>query len=95
MAAQIIGFLKRSRKKRVSSATSRDGGGAVGINVVEWDQFKNRVSVVLCHAKVCRASSGNNHSVSCHSERSEESQFIICGEARGAQRRHQLHQKIS
>src|SRR6059058_6019493 len=42
------------------------------------DQFENRVRVVLCHAKVSRASGGNNHKVPCHSERSEESQFIIC-----------------
>jgi hypothetical protein len=45
------------------------------------DQFENRVSVVLCHAKVCRASGGNNDNVPGHSERREESQFIICGAA--------------
>jgi hypothetical protein len=36
IAAAMIGVLKRSQKKRVSSATSRDGGGAVGINFVCW-----------------------------------------------------------
>src|SRR4030095_10347965 len=56
IAAAMIGFLKRSQKKRVSSATSRDGGGAVGIDGRVLDQFENRVRVVLCHAKVSRAS---------------------------------------
>ena len=32
----MISFLKRSQKTRVSSATSREGGGAVGINLVRW-----------------------------------------------------------
>jgi hypothetical protein len=50
-----MGFLKRSQKKRVSIATSRDGGGAVGINVVCWISLKPG-EVVLCHAKVSRAS---------------------------------------
>ena len=31
--AAVIGFLKRSQKTRVSSGTSREGGGAVGINL--------------------------------------------------------------
>ena len=55
IAPAMTGFLKRSQKKPVSSATSRDGGGAVGINVVCWIQFKTG-EVVLCHAKVSRAS---------------------------------------
>src|SRR5215471_19545528 len=58
IAAVMIGFLKRSKKKRVSNATSRDGGGAVGINVVCWINLKPR-EVVLCHAKVSRASGGS------------------------------------
>src|SRR5215468_8099644 len=57
ITAAMIGFLKRSQKKRVSSATSRDGGGAVGINVVCWISLKPG-EVVLCHAKVSRASVG-------------------------------------
>src|SRR5215469_2451555 len=57
IAAVMIGFLKRSQKKRVSSATSRDGGGAVGINVVCWINLKP-AEFVLCHAKVSRASIG-------------------------------------
>src|SRR6266542_4111645 len=32
ISADVIGFLKRSQKTRVSSATSREGGGTVGIN---------------------------------------------------------------
>jgi YetF C-terminal domain len=33
MSTAMISFLKRSQKKRVSSATSREGGGAVGIRL--------------------------------------------------------------
>src|SRR5216117_373412 len=33
-SAAVISFLKRSQNTRVSSATSREGGGAVGINFV-------------------------------------------------------------
>src|SRR6516225_2575086 len=33
ISAAVIGFLKRSQKTRVSSGTSREGGGAVGINL--------------------------------------------------------------
>ena len=51
----MISFLKRSQKKRVSTATSREGGGAVGINFVGWAGQILR-AVVLCHATVCRAS---------------------------------------
>jgi hypothetical protein len=40
IATEIIGVLKRSIKKRVSSATSRDGGGAVGINFVGYISLK-------------------------------------------------------
>src|SRR5690348_10997214 len=40
IAPAMTGFLKRSQKKCVSSATSRDGGGAVGINVVCWISLK-------------------------------------------------------
>jgi hypothetical protein len=32
----MIGFWKRSQKKRVSSATSREAGGAVGITLMCW-----------------------------------------------------------
>ncbi|PYK08732.1 MAG: hypothetical protein DME61_08835 [Verrucomicrobia bacterium] len=34
ISAAVISFLKRSQNTRVSSATSREGGGAVGINFV-------------------------------------------------------------
>src|SRR5450830_1759815 len=34
MSAAVISFLNRSQKTRVSSATSREGGGAVGIGLV-------------------------------------------------------------
>src|SRR5437016_5032457 len=34
ISAAVISFLKRSKNTRVSSATSREGGGAVGINFV-------------------------------------------------------------
>lgn len=51
----MISFLKRSQKTRVSNATSREGGGAVGINFVCWAGQILR-AVVLCHATVSRAS---------------------------------------
>src|SRR5206468_350481 len=54
-SAAVISFLKRSQKTRVSSATSREGGGAVGINFVCWAGQILR-AVVLCHATVSRAS---------------------------------------
>src|SRR6266436_8513020 len=54
-SAAVISFLKRSQKTRVSSATSREGGGAVGINFVRWPVQILR-AVVLCHATVSRAS---------------------------------------
>src|SRR6478672_3374695 len=54
-SAAVISFLKRSQKTRVSSATSREGGGAVGINFVRWAGQILR-AVVLCHATVSRAS---------------------------------------
>jgi len=40
-SAAVIGFLKRSQKKRVSKATSREGGGAVGIKFRALDRFKH------------------------------------------------------
>src|SRR6476620_11164983 len=55
ISAAVIGFLKRSQKTRVSNATSREGGGAVGINFARWAGL-NPASVVLCHATVSRAS---------------------------------------
>src|SRR6266496_5582376 len=51
----MIGFLERSQKKRVSTATSREGGGAVAINFVRWAGQTLR-AVVLCHATLSRAS---------------------------------------
>src|SRR5713101_8314927 len=52
-----ISTLNLSQKTRVSRAASREGGGTVGmidVDVTLGD--RNHASVVLCHAKVFRAS---------------------------------------
>ena len=57
-----IAFLNRSQKTRVSSTASREGGGTVGIIRYRYVALgnSNRASVVLCHAKVSRASAVSN-----------------------------------
>src|SRR5207237_3235024 len=54
----VISVLNRSQKTRVSSAASREGGVAVGINSILTAALgdSNRASAVLCHAKVFCAS---------------------------------------
>src|SRR5262249_52161319 len=56
----MSGFLKRSQNTRVSSATSRDGGGAVGITACTGPVV-NPGSFALCHAKLYRASAAIRH----------------------------------
>src|SRR5262249_36150328 len=55
VSTAMICFLKRSKKKRVSSATSREGGGAVGIIICALTVQTGK-RFVLCHAMVSRAS---------------------------------------
>src|SRR5262245_48376441 len=51
----MSGFLKRSQNTQVSSATSQDKGATVDITACTRP-VENPVSVVLCHAKLSRAS---------------------------------------
>src|SRR5262249_42039396 len=55
ISAAVICFLKRSQKKRVSIATSREGGGAVGIAVERSSYAMRRFLVQALHRKLACA----------------------------------------
>src|SRR6266576_958243 len=54
----MISVLNRSQNTRVSSAASREGGVAVGINSILIASLgnSNHASVVLCHVRLFSAS---------------------------------------